>query len=167
MMSADGESGTRAGHIQYFRDYPANFGTVGNYVIIIIVHQPRPSDLHYILCLPCFNIVGNTQEGVVCENDPRNESIVKCQSSSMDRSLQILSIADCSRQFSPGQTEHQYCYLNNVTIDGHGTVDTCNSSFCTNLVIVVRDPDFSGTLNYSVIRDGKKMNIGNFTISGT
>ena len=32
MMSAEGGFGTRAGHIKYFRDCPASFGTVGNYV---------------------------------------------------------------------------------------------------------------------------------------
>ena len=34
MMSAEGEFGTRVGHIQYFRDCPASFGTVGNYEIV-------------------------------------------------------------------------------------------------------------------------------------
>lgn len=117
-------------------------------------------------CLPCFNIVGSTQEGVVCENLPRNESAVICQCSSMDGVLHVWSVADCdSLHFSPGQTEHRYCDSNNVTIDGHGTVR--DSSFLSDLDIVIRDSGFIGTVDCSIVQNDTKTSIGNFTISGT
>jgi hypothetical protein len=34
MTSEEREFGTRAGHVQYFRDCPASFGTVGNYAFV-------------------------------------------------------------------------------------------------------------------------------------
>lgn len=36
LMSVERECGTRVGHIQYFRDCPTSFRTVGNYLLIMI-----------------------------------------------------------------------------------------------------------------------------------
>ena len=50
MMSAEGEFGTRAGHIQYFRDCSASFGTsVGNYVLYTYLIA-SPLHIVSILC---------------------------------------------------------------------------------------------------------------------
>ena len=128
-------------------------------LLLLFINQDPPC---YILCLPCFNIVGD-----LCENDPRNESVVKCQFSSMNGGLHVWSVPNCdSFNFSPSQTEPQQCQYNYVTVDGYGeTVD--GSSFLSTLVIVIRDPGFSGTVRCSVVQSDTQTSAGTFTISGT
>ena len=59
MMSAEREFGTRVGHIQYFQDSPASFGTVGNYADSVTWYLTLKYvinyDILYYYCIQTFH----------------------------------------------------------------------------------------------------------------